>query len=314
MSVEPSRNLLIIHTPGAEALSDWITVRTKIVATAPDVDVHIGSSARIGAIPRDWLASRPLLVLAPHALPRPWPHGGKVYTGMEYDKAFQVERLAAAGLPVPRTRRLSKFSFSSRGSWGRYVVIKPIGARLGQGVRLLRPSAVSSFAERLTDKQRRETLVQAFVDHADLAGRPYEFRVLTFFGRLIYAARNGWPVARAPLAQVAASPRGLIASNSTKPGTRLRSLTDDRKVIELGLAAARAFPELPSVAVDIVRERGSRRLFILEVNPRGESWHLSSDFAIKRFNPAHRAALYTQHDALQVAAEALIEKTRSEAC
>lgn len=314
MTIEPSLNLLIIHTTGAEALSDWTTVQEKIAKLAPDIDVRIVNNSAIRFIPRAWLVSRPLLVLAPYVLRRPWLRGGKLHTGMDYDKFVQLQRLAAAGLPVPPTKRLSEFSPAAVNDWGKFVIVKPIKARLGQGVRLLPASDLAKFAETIAPSQRHEVLVQPYIDHADMAGRPFDFRVFTFFGRLIYSSRNSWPVARAPLEQIAASDRGLIASNSTAPGRRTRTLTGDRDVIELGLAAARAFPELPVTAVDIIRDRNSRKLFILEVNPRGESWHLSSDFAIERFDPAHRAALYTQNDALDVVADALIEKTRSEAC
>jgi hypothetical protein len=160
---------------------------------------------------------------------------------------------------------------------------------------------------------RPQFIIQPYIEHADAEERPYEYRVLTFFGRLLYATRNRWPVPRRPLAEIATSPRGLIASNDESLGQRERALTDEPDVVALALRAAVVFRELPSLAVDIVRDRISGGLSILEVNPKGESWHLSSDFAVRTFPPEHRAALYAQHDALSVVADALIAKVRAEA-
>ena len=107
--------------------------------------------------------------------------------------------------------------------------------------------------------------------------------------------------------------RGVIASNDAAITERVRTLTEDPEIIELGLAAARVFPELPTVAVDIIRERDTNVLRVLEVNPKGESWHLSSRYAEQTYSPEHRAALYAQRNALRVVAETLIEKTRTDA-
>ena len=288
-----------------------MTVSEMIAARAADIEVRIGTESE--ALTVAWPAMRPLLVVAVHELDHPWSGGGKLIAGIDYDKVVQHDRLARASLPTPRTKRLSESSSLRPSDWGEYVIVKPALAHLGEGVRLLRTADLPGFVARLGDDQRRQIIVQPYVEHADLGGRPFEFRVLAFFGKLIYATRNRWPVSRAPLAQIAVSSRGVIASNASPTVTRVRALTDDAEVIRLGLAAARAFPELPSVAVDIIRSRVSGAYFILEVNPKGESWHLSSDFALQTFDPEHRAALYTQHDALSIVAISLIEKTRAEA-
>jgi glutathione synthase/RimK-type ligase-like ATP-grasp enzyme len=191
-------------------------------------------------------------------------------------------------------------------------VVKPDQGHLGEGVRLVRAGALPAMLKTMTDRARDSFVVQPYIEHSDLGGRSSEYRVLLFFGRLIYCARNRAAAPHAPLERIA-SMGGIIASNATGIGRRVRQLSEDSEVIRLGTEVARAFPELPAVAVDVIRSRDNGRLYVLEINSRGESWHLSSDFAVKSFDPEHRKAFYTQHDALNVVADALIEKTRGEA-
>jgi hypothetical protein len=311
--VLPERNLLILHKPKAEARSDWTEVATRIARDAPDIDVRVVDVAEACDIPETWLRSRPLLVLSQYALASPWTRGGTLFAARDYDKLEQIERLISAGIRVPRTERVSEVERLTGASWGEFAILKPIDGHLGAGVRLLRTQAFPDLKQKLPVAVRPKFIVQPYIDHGDMANRPSEYRVFSFFGRLVYATRNSWPSPRASLAQIANSPKGLIASNSHAPGIRVRALTSNAAVIALGLRAAAAFPELPTVAVDVIRDRKSGSLYVLEVNPKGESWHLSSAYAERTFDPAHRAALYEQFGALDVIASALIERTRAEA-
>jgi hypothetical protein len=305
---KPARRLLIVHTPGAEARSDWETVAIKITRGAPEIEVVIATNPPVAG---PWVESAaPLLIVSPHQLRKPWVGRGRVYSGVDYDKVVQAERLAAARIPTPLTFRLSELARAAV-DLGKYAIVKPAIGHLGDGVRLVPVTALREMAARLSPQQAHRLVVQPYIEHADLAGRLFEYRVLTFFGRLVYSSRNRALVAHPPLERVARG--GLIASNVETFGQRVRDLTSDTAVVDLGLMAARAFPELPVVAADIIVERDTGRLLVLEVNPKGESWHLSSDFAMRTFDPEHRKALYRQHDALKVAADALIEKARQEA-
>ena len=95
-------------------------------------------------------------------------------------------------------------------------------------------------------------------------------------------------------------------------GGRVRSICDQPEVIALGERAHEAFPECPVLGVDIIRDRQSGRLYVLEVNPHGNVWHMSSLLA-KKMDPKHVQDLYTQFNALDRTADVLIQKTRSSA-
>jgi D-alanine-D-alanine ligase-like ATP-grasp enzyme len=96
-------------------------------------------------------------------------------------------------------------------------------------------------------------------------------------------------------------------------GGRIRSICNDPEIISLGERAHQAFPECPVIGVDIIRESSTGRLHVLEVNPHGAVWHLSSPLA-KKMDRKHVRELYAQFNALDLAADLLIQKTRAEAC
>ena len=83
-------------------------------------------------------------------------------------------------------------------------------------------------------------------------------------------------------------------------------------VLELAVRATKAFSEIPVLALDIVRDRSTGELYVLEVNPGGKTWHLSSFVAFQE-PPENRRRKYEQFGALDIAADALIERTREEA-
>jgi hypothetical protein len=72
-------------------------------------------------------------------------------------------------------------------------------------------------------------------------------------------------------------------------------------------------PEVAVLGVDVLRDTNTGRLYVLETNPGGFTWHLSSGLAKKTFTPEHIRNIYQQFDALERAAQLLVEKTRAEA-
>lgn len=306
----PTRNLVILHTPGNEDVSDWIAVRQRIEARAPDIDVRIaGNHLRDESI-EAWQASRPSLVFS---VCPPWqyrPRAGKVYAGNPLSKIEEHERLSAAGIPTPRTVRLRRDLVLDPAEWGDYVVVKPARGSFGRDVHLLpTQDLLARFAE-VNDPQEGVSVVQPFIEHIDSAGRPTTHRVLTLFGRALYAVRSCWAEPRPPAAEVARG--GLLAAN-TGARERLRELLDDAEIVALAERAAGAAPDIPVLGVDIIRETGTGKPFVLELNASGTVWHLSSETARQRYTARFRRRLYEQFDALNRIAALLIEKTRAEA-
>src|SRR5438105_3647846 len=90
----PSRNLLIMHTPRAQDISDWLEVKRRIEETASDIEVRIGTNGTNNSVARRWQVSRPSLVFSPFVLYGYQPKGGKIYSGRIMNKLEEIERLA----------------------------------------------------------------------------------------------------------------------------------------------------------------------------------------------------------------------------
>ena len=330
----PTRNLLIVQTANLQDPSDWIAIKQRIELDAPDIEVRITNNEHSDPTTMRWQVQRPSLVFSPVHLINYAPRGGAVFCGRILGKDEQLRRLSSIGILAPRTATLSSVCSFDPKEWGDYVIVKPNNLNLGAGVTLVRTIDLSARYEELADLSSMAIvrnsdmnrtlgpaaprdqvgrsispevlLVQPFIDHSE-DGYPTEYRVLSLFGRALYCSRNRWGNKRPPLSEIATDPRGLIASNSSMMGGRIRSICNDAEIISLGERAHEAFPECPVLGVDIIRDNKNGRLYVLEVNPHGAVWHLSSSFA-KTMDQKHTRELYAQFNALDRAANLLIKK------
>src|SRR5690606_17300883 len=148
-------------------------------------------------------------------------------------------------------------------------------------------------------------LVQRFVDTGPY---PTEFRALTVFGEPVYCNRV-MSQERRPDLNPNLPMDGRIASNS---GPRRSTPCYEEDVLELARRTFRAFPDVPVQGMDIIRDVHTGELYVLEVNPGGATWHLSSPLG-KRLQERNGYSYYEQFDALSVVADRLIFYTRREA-
>jgi hypothetical protein len=150
-------------------------------------------------------------------------------------------------------------------------------------------------------------VAQQFVDTGPY---PTSFRVMTVFGRPAYSLASIALNQRPGLDPNGIEPLDiLIASNA---GARRVEMNHAEDIVEMGVKTYNAFPSAPVHGVDVVREASTGILYVLEFNPAGFTWHLSSPY-LARLRAELELDLYGQFDALNVIADVLIEKTRAEA-
>jgi hypothetical protein len=300
--------------PRRSRSSDREVVRDKILATAPDIDVRIVSNEAPDPAVYRWQVTRPCLVFSPFRLVAYRAPRGAVQAGRLIGKAAECFRLQECGLPVPRTARLLPGLHLDPAVWGEYVIVKPVTGLQGRGVRLLRTEAVAGQLSALTDNARRQMLIQQYIDHVDERGHPSAYRVLTMIGEPLYQIGTVWQQPRRPLAELAADPDGIIASNSEGTAKRRWPIVVP-EVLALARRVAHAFPDIPCLGQDIIRETGTGALYVLETNPGGATWHLSSPLHRhhRGHSPEYFTALYAQFDALSIVADRLIARTRAQA-
>ncbi len=310
---------MIVQRPGWQAASDWYRIARRVRRIDPAIAVFIANTETTDETVAARAAEQPSLVFSPSPLGNFTPRRGKVYQGRVIPKLVQLQRLAAAGVPVPQTAVLGPGLTLRPQDWGEFVILKPLDVRSsshGSGIQLMRTERVAyrppADYPRGHPGRVSPMLVQRFIDSgAHIAA----YRVLTLFGRPLYCQLSRAAAQRAPLDATDAE---IEATTIAIQGltTRIRTFADDADVVALAAAADRAIPEIPLKGCDIIRDRHTGALCVLELNPGGNTWHFSSEFlaAVRAHEgeEARRLRL-SQFDAFGTAARVLAERTRAEA-
>ena len=85
-------------------------------------------------------------------------------------------------------------------------------------------------------------------------------------------------------------------------------LNNDREIIDLAARAHTAFPQIAVLGIDIIREQPSGKLYVIEVNSMGGTWHFSSATG-KSIQRDAGVNFQSQFGGLKTAAQVLVEKT-----
>jgi hypothetical protein len=306
------RNLVLVHTERLQARSDFETIQRLIHDRAPDIEVFIVNNNARNSVTRRDAARRPALIFSPIALRQFQPERGTVYCGRYVGKTNELAMMRQAGISVPETTLIEPQTVLDPAHWGPFVVAKPTRGMQGQGVRLRRTRDVRwvdpmSWPED-DDRHGRDLMAQYFVD---TGVRTTHYRVAVALGRCIYSSMSRAKEPR-PFALDPAGDTPLDEPIAANVGDRNISLNFDRDIIAFGESVQRAFPGVAVLGVDVIREEATGRLFALEVNSPGITWHLSSNYGLE-MQRNHGLDLTGQFNALEVVAEVLIERTRAEA-
>ena len=105
-------NLVILHVPEKQKLTDFLTVRELIAVRAPDIQVHIGSLA--AKLPFDFwskAAQLPSLIFSPVAVHIDHPgvriRGARLIS-TPLNKLEEIQLLSRVGALVPETHGLAQ--------------------------------------------------------------------------------------------------------------------------------------------------------------------------------------------------------------
>ena len=152
----------------------------------------------------------------------------------------------------------------------------------GEGVHLMRRrrlhgKQMSDFPPDHPLRQARTGyLVQRFVDTGEY---PSYYRIQTFLGKAIYAWHSSLVEPRCPLdASDEAIESTVIA---TQGGAKSRKLVSDPDLIAMAERVHAALPHVPMLAVDCIREAKTGKIYVLECNAGGNTWHFSSEIGEK---------------------------------
>ncbi len=313
-SIADMYHLTLVHQTGKQAYSDYESIATRISKLAPDIRVFIVDTREPNWNELEQAASEPTLTVSPMPIKKFTPGRGKVVQGFDFPKSTQYDRLTACGLPVPDWLPIEPGISLDPNDWGAYVVIKPDIARKGAEIKIKRTGRVRHKPAGAYDSDHpvhdAPLLAQRFV----YTGRwPNNYRVVTLFGRALMSwhceAVHDYRPLEGRYAFRGGADGGGITIVSNKMGSRYR-LSSESDVISLAERAHSAFPDQPLLGTDIVRDVETGELQVLETNPRGDAWLMSSDTG-NSIQADNQIDFSTQFSALEIAADVLIDRTRA---
>ena len=323
----PDRNLIIIHR-GPEYVRDFTEIAARISTIEPSISVFCVDS-KTARVMADDAWKRPTLTVALMSRFNAHIRRGPVLANRAIHKTGQHRIFMQAGLPTPPTVRFTPGAKLDPIMFGEYVVIKPTSpdlASYGRGVQLFRRRRLETMTladfprDHLIHRDRNGFIVQRFIDTGSLI--PYT-RLMVLFGVPLSCWSTKERVPRIPLGGADEEIEKLRITSNT--GDLLdRFPCSDLDVLALAPRVGAAFPTLPVLGIDVIREERTGKLFILEVNPGGNVWHFSSRalaeirqelggaslVGAKKGELLGRQVMIDQFDAFGRAAEVLVHKVR----
>jgi hypothetical protein len=310
-SKEKLRNLVLVHTPGWQAIDDFRAIADVIIREAPDIEVEILSNTQTHPAARKRLRRLPTLVFSPIRLLNFKPDRGKVYCGQPMSKLAEIRRLAAGGVPIPYSEEIVVGAAFSETAFGPLTIVKPTYelAAFGRGVELMptrdvRYKAPDEYPANHPGRMG-PMIAQSFVD----CGYPMSCRVLTLFGETIftYCRTSTKPFIPAETPQPYQQTDFLPAMPHS-----VASMPRDADLLAVAQQSYQAMPEIALQACDILRDKDGR-LFLVEINPGGGTWMFSNPSSQGYRDRLGIENLAAPFNAFEVCARLLIERTRSEA-
>ncbi len=320
------RNLIVIHR-GSDYVRDFEEIARKISAIDRSISVFCVGKSTSRVMPDDaW--KRPTLTVALQSKFKAEIKRGPMLMNRPILKPRQHRILVDAGLPTPPTMLFFPGMKLDPILFGEYVVIKPINPKLasyGRGIQLFRRRKLETMRimdfprDHYIHRDRDGYIVQRFIDTGPFLG---VYRVLTLFGVPLYCF-----LAKDKLPQTSVSGTDdeieKLRVTSNTGNFRERRLCSEPDVLELGVRVGKAFPDIPLLGTDIIREEATGRPFVLECNPGGNTWHFSSRLTTgvrqqmggaslvgaKKGDQIGRQMLIDQFGAFDLAADVLVEKT-----
>jgi hypothetical protein len=225
-------------------------------------------------------------------------------------KSEEYRTLEAHDIPVPRWTLLREGEEPCLDDFTDYVVSKPDRGAMGADVCIRRKSRVRWQAPKTDHAAKlqagsRDFILQEFI----YTGRwPVSYRVTSLFGKVLFALRVEADHARRPLEGASAFQGGGISIVANAIGATYTMLNDP-EIIRLGERAHAAFPQIPLLGVDIVRDHETGRLYVIEVNSDGWVWHFESKKG-RSVQDMWGLDFESQFDGIRKAAYVLAENTR----
>jgi hypothetical protein len=305
-------NLIIVHRNGDGYRRDFDQIADKVHSLDQSITIFtLPASLKVELPPKAW--RRRTLTVSLSRNYKVKVERGRILRNIAIEKIAQIAFFKRNGIRYPPAL---PFQFRMKLDpilFGDFVIFKPGDLSLtskGSGIHVLPRTVV----ERLTvsdfssdhpiHKSRSEYIVQRFVDTGVL---PHKFRALTFLGKVLYISHE---INQSPRPELS-SHLQLDSDGQFHTVNTLKRFEPNEEVRTFAERIAALLPDIPLLGLDIIQDV-SQRLYALELNAGGNVWHFSSQLweERRRNDPTLLAQMKSQYGAFDIAAAALVEKTR----
>jgi hypothetical protein len=265
-----SCNLVLISRPSVNTADDFAELARFIREADPRVH-PILLDDREHKVRRQLLRLRRTMLFSPAEVKHFRLRRGVAWVGNPMSKSEEMERLVAAGVSVPPYELLTESEQTKDLSHlGDYVVTKPDRGGRGANVLLMRAGKVRWAPQETRIAGKSRILVaQKFIWTGPF---PTSYRVTSLFGECLWSERIEASNKRPPQ-HPDGNLCGTIVSSSKDS---IYTLNYDEEIIQFGLSAHSAFPKIPLLGVDVIRDANTGKLYVTEVNASGYVWHFTS--------------------------------------
>jgi len=249
---------------------------------------------------------RPSLYVAFYEANRFKPIRGHRFCGAKMTKSQQYVKMEEHGLDTLQWQMIKPNERYEPSDWGPYVIVKPDEGTMGIDVKIRKTIRVHYEKDCATSPH----LIQRFLYTGK---QPESYRALTLFGEILYLQKSTNTACGNPLNDpTRADEMGGHNPVATAVKGRCQLVVDEEIIAYAKQIAQTAFSEIPVLGQDIVRDHITGKLYCLEVNPYGSTWHFSSR-AGRAIQSNNNLIFEEQFSAFNKVADILIRKTREHA-
>jgi hypothetical protein len=307
------RNLILIHR-GPEYEKDFDEIAAKVNSIDRDISIyHLPADLNTELPTGAWQYPTLTVALMPEfSLPI---RRGPVLKNYPIDKLDQQEIFRKNGIATPPAL---PFRFGMKLDpivFGEFVILKPSDLALtsnGYGIHVFRRRRLESMrllhlsAIHPIRSTPNDFIVQRFIHTGQ---HPASYRATTFLGKVMTLEKFQGIKPTPPLT---APDHEIERATFAPKENRTFWFVSDPEIINVAEEIARAFQDIPLLGIDIVKST-SGKLYALEVNAGGNTWHYSSKTweQDRKANPHYYVRMRTQFGAFDIAATRLAQATHA---
>ena len=224
-----------------------------------------------------WTLGKPTVVISFRPIKCFKPDWAEIWQQEWLTKAQEYEWLEAFGIPVPKWKLVTKDRMPDLSDFDEFVVVKPASGAFGAMVRVCKKSRITWQPLEI---KKNKTVSNAMIVQEFIYTGPWPsiYRVGTCFGEPYYTWRVTADRSREPFDESKIGSdffAGKTIVSTSKGCTKDTNVPEE--VLELARRTHRAFPTIPLLGTDMVRDYKTGKLYVLEVNASGGHFHLTSE-------------------------------------